>query len=115
MPASGLKLSDISKFSPEEQAALTYHRNNLLGGTALTHPDGDVTTFYGTVVETPEGAMVLPTYWGGAIREVPDAMRFAMKSGIKFPTYKDVDTALAAEKRMHDVMEQDVRAFRSQR
>ena len=106
-----LNLPDISKFTPQEQAAISYHRNNLLGGTSLRHPDNSLTTFYGAVVETPEGAMVLPTYWHGQIREVPQAMKFAIKSGIQFPTYKTVDEALKAEKRMHDVMEQDVTLY----
>ena len=110
--SSQFSLPDISGFSPEEQNALMYHRRNLLGNTALKHDDGSLTTFYGTVVETPKGAMVLPTYWGGAIREVPDAMRWAARSGIQFPTYKDVDSALAAEKRMHDIMEQDLQLYR---
>ena len=59
--------------------------------------------------------MLLPTYWGGAVREVPDAMRFAIKSGIKFPTYPSVDEALAAEKRMHDIMEQDLEVYRAKK
>ena len=106
-----LTLPDISKFTPQEQAAISYHRSNLLGGTSLRNPDKSLTTFYGTVVETPEGAMVLPTYWHGQIRDVPQAMKFAIKSGIQFPKYKTVDDALTAEKRMHDVMEQDLSVY----
>jgi len=102
---------DISGFSPSEQAALGYHRNNLLGNTALKNKDKSLTTFYGTVVDTPEGAMVLPTYWHGQVRDVPQALKFAIKSGISFPKYGSVEEALAAEKRMHDVMEQDVNIF----
>lgn len=104
-------LVDISKFSPQEQAALNYHRTNLIGNTGLKHPDGSTTTFYGTVVNTDKGSMILPTYWNGAIREVPDAMRFAIKSGIDFPTYKNEKEALAAEQRMHSIMEQDVASY----
>jgi hypothetical protein len=104
-------LTDISTFSPEEQAALNYHRQNLLGGTGLKHEDGSMTTFMGSVVDTDKGSMILPTYWGGAVRSVPDAMRFAIKSGIKFPTYATSKDALTAEKRMHDIMAQDTAMF----
>ena len=104
-------LADISSFSPQEQAALGYHRQNLLGGTGLKHKDGSTTTFYGTVVDTDKGSTIIPTYWGGAIRSVPDAMRWAIKSGIEFPTYPTTQDALAAEQRMHQIMEQDVNAF----
>jgi hypothetical protein len=107
-----MDLADISQFSPEEQEALNYHRQNLIGGTGLRHEDGSMTTFMGTVVDTDKGSMVLPTYWGSAVRSVPDAMRFAIKSGIKFPTYPTTEDALAAEKRMHDIMEQDTMMFR---
>jgi hypothetical protein len=100
--------SDISHFSPEEQAALNYHRRHLVGNTGLRHPDGAVTTFMGSVVDTGKGAMILPTYWEGTVRPVDQAMNFAIRSGIKFPVYDSVESALTAEKRMHDVMEQDV-------
>jgi hypothetical protein len=106
---------DISGFSEQEQAALNYHRNNLRANTALKNKDNSLTTFYGTVVETPEGAMVLPTYWHGQVRDVPQSLRFAVKSGINFPKYKSVDEALSAEKRMHDIMEQDINVFTSPR
>jgi hypothetical protein len=109
MPA--LELPNIDKFSADEQAALNYHRQNLLTGSGLKHDDGGMTTFMGSVVDTDNGAMILPRYWGGSVREVPDAMRFAIRSGIKFPTYKSVPEALEAEKRMHDVMEQDLKAY----
>lgn len=107
-----MDLADISHFTPQEQAALNYHRRNLLGNTGLRHDDGSTTTFYGTVVDTDKGSMILPTYWGGSIREVPDAMRWAIKSGIDFPVYPTTEDALAAEKRMHDIMEQDIAVFR---
>ena len=103
--------ADISGFSPEEQAALNYHRQNLMGGTGLKNSDGSTTTFMGTVVDTDKGSMVLPTYWHGAIRDVPQAMNFAIKSGLKFQMYPDTESALAGEKRMHDVMEQDTSIF----
>lgn len=106
-----MELTDISAFTPQEQAALNYHRQNLLGNTGLRHPDGSTTTFYGTVVNTDKGSMILPTYWGGAIRSVPDAMRWAIKSGIDFPTYPSEKEALVAEQRMHHIMEQDLSTY----
>jgi len=39
-------------------------------------------------------------------------MRFALKSGIKFPTYGTAEEALAAEKRLHDVMEKDLQEYK---
>lgn len=93
---------------PEEQSVLDYHRKNLLGGTGLKNADGSITTFKGAVVGADDGYMILPTYWHGQVREVPDAMRFAIKSGIKFPRYKTLQEALAAEQRLHKVMEMDV-------
>ena len=96
------------KLTPAEQAAIDYHRSNLLTGNALKNADGSLTTFMGSVVGTDKGHMILPTYWGGAVRSVPDAMRWAIKSGIDFPTYKTPEEALAAEQRIHKVMEQDV-------
>ena len=66
----------------------------------------------GAVVEAPGGKqMLIPTYWGGAIRSVPDAMRMAIKSGIKFPTYDTPEEALAREKFIHGIMEQDVQKY----
>ena len=105
------KFVDISKFTPNEQAALQYHRNHLTGGTGLKNADGSTTTFMGSVVDTPSGAMILPTYWHGEIRDVPQAMKFAIKSGVTFPEYKSVKDALAAEQRMHKIMEQDVESY----
>ena len=106
------KFVDISKFTPHEQAALQYHRNHLTGGTGLKNADGSTTTFMGSVVDTPSGgAMILPTYWHGEIRDVPQAMKFATKSGVTFPEYKSVKDALAAEQRMHKIMEQDVESY----
>ena len=105
----GVELPSIDQFSPQEQAALNYHRQNLIGGTGKANKDGSMTTFMGSVVDTNDGAMILPTYWAGSVRSVPDAMRFAIKSGIDFPKYPSVAEALAAEKRMHGVMEQDTK------
>ena len=106
---------DISGFSPEEQAALNYHRANLINNTYLRHPDGGITTFYGTVVPTPDRKreMIIPTYWGGSIRQVPEAYRSAIKSGITFPSYPTAKEALEAEERMHKIMEQDTKLFES--
>jgi hypothetical protein len=38
--------ADISKFTPNEQAALQYHRNHLTGGTGLKNADGSTTTLW---------------------------------------------------------------------
>lgn len=95
-----------------EDDVLKYHRNNLYGGTSLVHDDGSKTTFMGAIVETPDGGQALiPTYWAGAVRSIPDAVRFAMKSGYDFPVYDTVEEAEAAEQRLHDIMEQDMQSF----
>jgi len=109
-----MDFEDISQFTPQEQAALNYHRANLINNTFLRQPGGGITTFYGSVVDNPKtgkGTMIIPTYWGGDIRSPRDAIRFAMRSNIDFPTYDDVETALAAEKRMHEIMERDTKMF----
>lgn len=98
----------MADLTPQEQAAIDYHRSNLLTGNALKHPDGSLTTFMGSVVGTDKGHMILPLYWGNDVRSVPDAMRSAIKSGIDFPTYKTEEAALKAEERLHKIMEQDV-------
>ena len=95
-------------FSPEENNALNYHRANLATNNVMRNADGSLTTFKGAIVGTDKGQMLLPTYWHGAVRDVPDAMRFAIRSGIQFPSYKTVEDALAAEQRLHNVMETDV-------
>ncbi len=77
----------------------------------MKNPDGSMTTFKGSVVGADGGHMILPTYWHGQVRDIPQAMRFAIKSGIKFPIYPTVDEALAAEQRLHGIMEQDLRDF----
>ena len=96
--------------NPDEQSVLDYHRQNLFGGTGMKNADGSITTFKGTVVGLDDGYAILPTYWHGQVREVPDAVRFAMRSGIKFPRYKTLQDALSAERRLHSVMESDVSA-----
>ncbi len=97
--------------TPAEQEALNYHRRNLEAGTYLQNPDGSLTTFYGTVVGDDQGAMLIPTFWHGAVRDPEQAMRFAIKSGIQFPRYKDTARALAAERALHDIMEAETSAF----
>jgi hypothetical protein len=112
-----MDFEDISQFTPQEQAALNYHRANLLNSTFLRQPDGGITTFYGSVLPARavfpnrKGEVIIPTYWGGDIRKMPEAVKFAAKSGIDFPVYPDAETALAAEKRMHEIMERDTQAF----
>jgi hypothetical protein len=46
------------------------------------------------------------------VRDVPEAVRFAIQSGIKWPSYKTPEAALAREKALHDVMEADITAMR---
>lgn len=97
--------------TPAEQEALAYHRRNLESGNYLRNPDGSLTTFYGTVIGDDKGSMLIPTYWHGQIRDVPEAMDFAIKSGIKFPRYKDTAAALAAERALHDIMAAETAAY----
>ena len=97
---------------PAELPVLDYHRQHLQQGTFRRNPDGSLTTFYGTIVgNDKEGYQIIPTYWHGDIREVPDAMAFAEKSGIKFPRYKSLTQAEAAERALHTLMEEDTSAF----
>ncbi len=97
--------------TPAEQAVIDYHRRHLQGKTFLRNADGSLTTFRGAIVGLPEGETIIPTFWNGAIRDVPDAVRMAIKSGIKFPSYKTPEAAMAAEKRLHSIMENDTRNF----
>ena len=103
----------MAGLTPDEQAAIDYHRSNLWGGNALVNPDGSTTTFRGAVIGTDGGHMILPTYWHGQVRDIPQAMRFAIKSGIKFPVYKTAKDALAAEQRLHGIMEKDLADFQA--
>lgn len=103
-------------FTPSEREVLLYHRNNLFGGKGLVNPDGSVTTFKGAIVETPDGKQALiPTYWGGAVRDIPDAVRWAVKSGISFPVYNTIEEAEAAEKRLHSLMDEDMKVYEKKR
>ena len=97
---------------PSEQPVLDYHRQHLQQGTFLRNPDGSLTTFYGTIVGNDKlGYQIIPTYWHGDIREVPDAVTFAEKSGIQFPKYKTLSQAEAAERALHTLMEEDTAKF----
>ena len=99
--------------TPSEEEAIKYHRRHLDRGTYLRNQNGSLTTFYGAVVGDDNGAMLIPTYWDGRIRDVREAVKLAAKSGIKFPKYKNVQQALAAEKELHKVMEADTIAYQS--
>jgi hypothetical protein len=102
--------------TPQEQAALDYHRRHLAGRTYLQNPDGSLTTFYGAIVGPDDGMYrLIPTYWGGARREVPEAMEFAMRSGIDFPSYKSLGRAEAAERALHDIMTEDTRKYQERK
>jgi hypothetical protein len=100
---------DEQQLSPAEQAALDYHRTNLALGQGMKNADGSMTTFKGAVVGVDRNRhMILPTYWHGQVRSIPEAMRFAIRSGIPFPTYGSAEEALQAEQRIHKIMEQDM-------
>ena len=73
--------------------------------------DGSITTFKGAVFDTPTGATLVPTYWHGQVREPHEGYRMAVKSGIKFPQYKSREDALARERAIHNIMEQDIAEF----
>lgn len=101
------------QLSAEELNALKYHRKNLGGGHALNRPGGDLTTFMGAIGDLGDGKQTLiPTYWEGKVLPFPEAAQRAMKSGIAFPSYPDIETALQREKYIHDIMENDVRSHR---
>jgi hypothetical protein len=112
--AASPAFADIGAFSPQEQAALNYHRQHLQKGTFQKNKDGSITTFYGTVIDVPGGAMIIPAYWNGkTVTDIRKAVELAKKSGIQWPRYKSVNDALAAEQRMHAVMEQDIAGFQA--
>jgi hypothetical protein len=73
--------------------------------------DGSLTTFKGAVVGLPQGETLIPTYWHGQERDVPSAVRLAMKSGIKFPSYKTPEEAMSREQMIHKMMEKDIADF----
>lgn len=97
--------------TPSEQAALDYHRHNLAAGTFQRNADGSLTTFRGAIVGLPQGETLIPTYWYGQERDVPTALRFAIRSGIKFPSYKTAEEAEMRERAIHSIMERDVADF----
>ena len=101
--------------TPEEQEILNYHRRNLQTGIFQKNADGTLTTFKGAVVGLPNGQTIIPTFWYGQERDVPTAVRFAMRSGIKFPSYKTPEEALAREQAIHKIMEADIDAFQKSR
>ena len=90
---------------------LDYHRRNLAAGTYKQNADGSITTFKGAVVGLPQGETLIPTYWHGEERDIPTAVRLAIKSGIRFPSYKTAEEAVAREQAIHRLMEQDIQAF----
>lgn len=94
---------------------LNYHRRNLQTGIFQKNADGTLTTFKGAVVGLPNGQTIIPTFWYGQERDVPTAVRFAMRSGIKFPSYKTPEEALAREQAIHKIMEADIDAFQKSR
>jgi len=101
-----------SSLTPEEQNALNYHRNNLKSGNFMVQPDGEYTTFYGSIGNVDGRETLIPTYWNGKILPFEEALSMAQKSRIKFPSYKTVDEALKREKFIHSIMENDVAEYR---
>ena len=101
--------------TPEEQEILNYHRRNLQTGIFQKNADGTLTTFKGAVVGLPNGQTIIPTFWYGQERDVPTAVRLATRSGIKFPSYKTPEEALAREQAIHKIMEADIDAFQKSR
>lgn len=97
--------------TPEEQEVLNYHRRNLDAGTFQQNADGSITTFKGAIVGLPGGETLIPTYWYGQERDIPTAVRFATRSGIKFPSYKTLEEAAAREQAIHDLMVRDIEMF----
>ena len=94
---------------------LDYHRRNLATGIFQKNADGSLTTFKGAVVGLPQGETLIPTFWYGQERDIPTAVRFAARSGIKFPSYKTPEEALAREQAIHKIMETDIDAFQKKR
>lgn len=90
---------------------LEYHRRNLATGLFKRNADGSITTFKGAVVGLPGGETIIPRYWHGEERDIPTSVRFAIKSGIKFPSYKTTQEALARERALHSLMDADIQAF----
>jgi hypothetical protein len=101
--------------TPEELNVIQYHRNNLDNNTFITEPDGRPTTFRGAVMGVDNGSMLFPRYRDGVVLEPSTAQRLAVRSGTKFPVYKDDETALAREQFLHEVMKADSDAYMKQK
>ena len=112
-----MDFEDIAKLTPQEQSVINYHRANLEGNNYWEHPDGEITTFHGTIVDTPDGgAALIPGYWGGRqTRSVPDAVEKAIKSGVDWPRFKNPQEARSTEIKLHGIMERDLDVFKKAR
>lgn len=98
--------------SKNEQNVLSYHRGNLRPGKYLVNDDGSITTFRGALFDVPGGVQLVPTYWGGKVLDNPDEIfRNVQKSKIQFPVYRTLKEAEQAEKRLHSVMESDIKGL----
>ena len=103
----GLAVKDDIR-TKNEQAVIDYHRDKLKNGTYQKNDDGTVTTFRGAVVPwTGTSQAIIPTYWDGEELSFEDAKKRAKASGISWPSYKTAAEALAAEARLHKIMEAD--------
>jgi hypothetical protein len=105
----------LSKLTPNERANIEYHRSHLRNKTYFKDPStGDITTFYGMTVKLPDGRFAtVPSYLGGGkfAGTEEEALQHANKIGLKYPIYKSEKEALAAESRVHDVMQMDTDEF----
>jgi hypothetical protein len=109
-----------------EQNSLKYHRNILNSGKYLDHGNGDLTTFYGTVVPVSDDPndkrhQVLPSYGQDAkgkyriLNSNQEIFANAKRSGLEFPVYPTVEHALKAEDYVHKFMEKDAQKFNDAR
>lgn len=112
--------------SIREQNSLKYHNNILNSGKYLDHGNGDLTTFYGTVMPVSDDPnekrhQVLPTYGQDAngkyriLNTNKEIWANAKRSGLEFPVYPTLDEALKGESYVHKFMENDVRKFNEAR
>lgn len=97
-------------FTPQEQALIQYHRDNLSRGTELKDEQGTTTVLI-TGMQGPDGREYLvPGFFDGK-RQSPAAIaeRVGKIGWDRFPSYATLDDAEQATKRLHDLIEEDSR------
>ena len=105
-----------------EQNSLKYHRNILNSGKYLDNGNGDLTTFWGTVVPVSadpneQRHQVLPSYGQDAkgkyriLNTNQEIFANAKRSGLEFPVYPTLKKALKEEDYVHKFMEKDTQKF----